>query len=629
MMPVEVQAQTPAELAPLVDEYPEDKAIMLLKEEALEIGVKDGKLTINARLSEDKYLTDDKAQGFANDAIYFNETFNEVSNVEATAYFPKGNKFKGQKVTRIETKTRFSGSVFFDDNRYLEIMFPRMEKGTRAKVEYEESINDPHFLGKFYFQTFIPAKELRYSVTFPSSVKMKYKVFNNEAKTITFTETTSKGKTTYTWTATNTDKYEFDNDSPAISYYVPHVALMIQEYTDKGETHRVLEEVDDLYAWYQTLVGDLNQDKDDNIIHLVDSLTNGIKTDEEKVKRIYYWVQSNIKYVAFEDGMSGFIPRPAAKVCTKRYGDCKDMSSIITEMLEAADIPSSLTWIGSRDIPYTYNELPTPSVDNHMIAAVELNGKYVFLDATSQYTPMGMPSSFIQGKQGLVGKSPEAYELVMVPVIDKEINYQHDSVYVKVEGNQLSGSGSASFGGYVSVMVRERLGNRKADKHEEYLERLLEKGHNKFNLGEYTTKGTENKDQSLSVDYQFVVPDYAQQVNDAIYVNLNLDKTYNNDLFEIDDRKVALEIDYKFEDQFTTVFEIPEGYNLSYLPENAAYAGDEFGFDISYVHTGNQIRVVKTFYINTLLIETDDFEAWNSMIKSLSKAYNESIVLKK
>ncbi|MGD1845477.1 MAG: transglutaminase family protein, partial [Salibacteraceae bacterium] len=477
--------------------------------------------------------------------------------------------------------------------------------------------------------TFIPARKLQYSVTFPASVKVGYKVFNNEENQIKFAKTEEKGKTTYTWTATMADKYEYDDDGPSISYYVPHVALFVQEYTANGETVRVLDKVEDLYAWYQSLIGDLNQDKDPTINALVDSLTAGLTNDEEKVKRIYYWVQDNIKYVAFEDGMSGFIPRPAAKVCTKRYGDCKDMSSILTEMLEAAEIPSSLVWIGSRDIPYTYDDLPTPSVDNHMIAMVELNGKVIFLDATSQHTPIGMPSSFIQGKQALVSKTKENYDLLMVPVVEKETNYQRDSAFVKVDGNQLSGQGTAAFGGYVNVMVRERLNNRKTDKKKDYIERLLEKGHNKFRLAEYEAEGETNKDNDLVIDYQFEVPDYAQQVNNAIYVNLNLDKSYLNDFIEVEDRKVALEIDYKFQDEFTTVFEIPEGYSLDYLPESSSYEGDNFGFTIEYRRQGNQVQMSKTFYINTLLIDTDEFEAWNSMVKTLSSAYNESIVLKK
>jgi hypothetical protein len=28
----------------------------------------------------------------------------------------------------------------------------------------------------------------------------------------------------------------------------------------------------------------------------------------DKVKAIFYWVQNNIRYIAFEDGIAGFLP---------------------------------------------------------------------------------------------------------------------------------------------------------------------------------------------------------------------------------------------------------------------------------------------------------------------------------
>src|SRR5581483_12039727 len=104
------------------------------------------------------------------------------------------------------------------------------------------------------------------------------------------------------------------------------------------------------------------------LARITDSLVANQPTELAKVKSIYYWVINNIKYVAFEDGMQGYIPRQADSICMKRYGDCKDMASIITAMLSVAKIPSYLTWIGTRDIPYSYDDVPLPMADNHMIA---------------------------------------------------------------------------------------------------------------------------------------------------------------------------------------------------------------------------------------------------------------------
>ena len=49
----------------------------------------------------------------------------------------------------------------------------------------------------------------------------------------------------------------------------------------------------------------------------VTELTAKAKTDEEKIKNIYYWVQDNIRYIAFEDGIAGFKPDDSQNVFKK------------------------------------------------------------------------------------------------------------------------------------------------------------------------------------------------------------------------------------------------------------------------------------------------------------------------
>lgn len=50
---------------------------------------------------------------------------------------------------------------------------------------------------------------------------------------------------------------------------------------------------------------------------LVSELTANAQTDEQKTQLIYAWVQNNIKYIAFEDGLGGFVPRSSRRVSKK------------------------------------------------------------------------------------------------------------------------------------------------------------------------------------------------------------------------------------------------------------------------------------------------------------------------
>ena len=132
----------------------------------------------------------------------------------------------------------------------------------------------------------------------------------------------------------------------------------------------------------------------------------------------------------------------------------------------------------------------------------------------------------------------------------------------------------------------------------------------------------------MGIRYNFSLDDYAQKNGNELYVNMDLDKDYMNDLIE-QDRHAPKEIEYKSIKNNVSILNIPKGYKVSYLPENSSFKDDDFGFDIHYTVKDNTIVNEKSVYINTLMVNPTNFTEWNKMIKQLTKAYNETVTLVK
>ena len=392
----------------------------------------------------------------------------------------------------------------------------------------------------------------------------------------------------------------------------------------------MLSNLDDLYAWYNTFVKDLNKEASPELKAVVNQIKSKSKSEIDIVKNVFYWVQENIQYVAFEQGMRGLIPHDGSYVCEKRYGDCKDMANLIVNMLKLADVKAYHTWIGTRDLPYKYSQVPTPLVDNHMIAAyISPDKQYYFLDATSDHTPFGLPSSMIQGKEALIGLDASHYEVRMIPEIEKEKNIMVDSISIHLEGNQIVGSGSSSLGGYTKVFGGYALDRSEKDDVKRYVTRLIGKGSNKFYLDNYVLSDVNDRDKRTVIDYRFRIGDYFQKIGDELYVNLNLNKEHYNDFINLELRESPKERDYKYEKVEYCELTIPDGYTVEYLPPNAKSNGDLLGFETEYTSANGKIVFKKKFYVNYLLMQPNQFEHWNASVKPLSEAYKESIILKK
>ena len=362
---------------------------------------------------------------------------------------------------------------------------------------------------------------------------------------------------------------------------------------------------------------------------MVDNIIEGKSTELEKVEAIYNWVQQNIKYIAIEDGLGGFKPRSSSLVFRRRYGDCKDMSNLLYNMLSYANISSNLTWIGTTAIPYSHREVPTPMADNHMICTYKHGGQYFFLDATDQFNVMGVPSSHIQGQEALVNKGVKDFELVDVPVVPYFENIKADSVNIKIDGDKILGSGQITFGGYKKSPVSNSLLNLEMDDKKAFLSLLLKKGNNKFSLDSVTTQNVADKDQDLIIDYNFSIEDYFVNSSDEIFINPHLTRESEHDFIDLSTTKQNIYYPYKSLTTNMYSIDIPQNYQVTFLPENAKYEEENFSFSIAYNLKDNRILVDQKLTIDTLQLEMSQFGSWNKMIKKLFSAYKESIVLKK
>jgi hypothetical protein len=626
-----VFAQSEEDLAAIKETYKKENAVYLTRKESSVIKVEADGIKIYTSHQEEMLMLTTSASLYSERSISSSH-FEKLDKIDAKTLVPNenGKGYRTYTVSNFKTESDISSGVFYDDYKNTSFYFPGMQKGARAILNYKDVLSEPRFFGAFFFSSYVPVHKTEFSVIVPSSVKINYKLFNLNEQDVNFTRTKSGSNTIYSWKMTGVKKFSFEDDAPNIRYYAPHVVVQIDSYTIKGNTIKLLSDVSALYSWYSSMVKDVNKEDDSQLKNITDSLVKDQQNELDKVKKIFYWVQDNIKYVAFEDGMGGFIPREASKICERRYGDCKDMASIITTMLKYAGIKAYLTWIGTRDIPYTYAQVPAPFSDNHMIATyISPDGKYYFLDGTGKNAAIDMPTSMIQGKEALIGKTEKDFEVVKVPEMPKETNLYADTANLFIIDNTLKGHGSASCTGYDKIRVSYQMQNYTEEDKLKIIKGYVQKGSNKFSVDSIKYSNLFEREKLLLLNYKFKLPDYLKINGNEMYLNMNLDKSWQGDLIDIAERTSPREMDHKFINKHVTVIEIPAGYTVTYIPESTKYENIEFGYEMKYFQMGNKLYLQKQLYIDVLVIELSDFEEWNKMIKQLNKAYNESIIIKK
>lgn len=140
----------------------------------------------------------------------------------------------------------------------------------------------------------------------------------------------------------------------------------------------------------------------------VERLTEGAKTRDERIRRIFTFVSQEIRYMGVtpEAEAPGYEPHDVSMTFENRYGVCRDKAALLVAMLRMADIPAYPVIIDVG--PRKDAEVPQPFF-NHAIVAVERGeagqpqgaARYQLMDPTDENTRDLLPG-YLRNKSFLV-----------------------------------------------------------------------------------------------------------------------------------------------------------------------------------------------------------------------------------
>ena len=148
------------------------------------------------------------------------------------------------------------------------------------------------------------------------------------------------------------------------------------EFSDYASWNAVARWADAQYALDQPLPDDLK-----TVVERLHQLPN----DEAVILTALRWVQDEIRYVGFFDGIHSHRPHPIDEVCRSRFGDCKDKSTVLVRLLQTVGIDAQLALVATRSRQAINDWLPTPDSFDHVVVCVSLNGKRHWLDGTRSF----------------------------------------------------------------------------------------------------------------------------------------------------------------------------------------------------------------------------------------------------
>jgi hypothetical protein len=328
------------------------------------------------------YPSKSAVQDYAYESIYFNGHSDEVKNIMAVTLRDDG-KIRWFDNDNIKTLGDDTYDVFTESKRHV-INYPGVFEGSLTGLRYEIHTDmtklESHWSQSLFLQTYFHQKDLKIVINKDSDKKTFY---NNPSELVKCKE---KAKVI---TCIGTDIPKLDYEENML-------------FKDEAPQFKISHAKD----WASVKTGILSgftraQANNSMLDDFMPKLILPGMSFEAKIDAIHSFVSRDIRYVSMSEAGNAVTPHSINETLDNRYGDCKDKTALLLEMLRQLQIKAWPVLIATdrRDAA----KLVTPSSNyfNHVIACFEFNEQTYCIDATDSTSDWRYTSGWNQGKVAL------------------------------------------------------------------------------------------------------------------------------------------------------------------------------------------------------------------------------------
>ena len=329
------------------------------------------------------------------------------------------------------------GTLITADENNGDIVFKSLEPGDNIVIDYTTKVyNNAGLEYKVYgeeaFDVNIPIYHQKLSFVSPKDDSIPYKVFGNVNKK------DSTGDI-FKFVDFTVNKTEVDQVGKS---FIPN-----NYPNSKKVTYSDICSWNDISMWYYHLTeqkGVVNN----RLRAISDSIFHNCTNDYEKIKAVHDYVTKNIAYSYVPFRQSGWIPQSTSEILATKIGDCKDMALLGRTLLQYGGVKSNLVLVNTGIGYYIDHNFVGPNFD-HAILSATYNDKTVYVDLTSNNSPLGVLPLMDQGAMAL-NVTLNNDSLFMLPIDkpeDRKI-VRNITIDIDTNGNQQVTINSKKYGLY-------------------------------------------------------------------------------------------------------------------------------------------------------------------------------------
>lgn len=353
----------------------------------------------------------------------------------------------------------------------------------------------------------------------------------------------------------------------------------------------------------------------------IDKLLVGVSNPQEKIAKVFSFVLNKMNW----NGYNGFYTNEGVKTAYKKgSGNVADINLMLVAMLRHAKLEANPVLVSTKahGIPL----FPTRNGFNYVIAAVELPEGTLLLDATNKDAEIGVLKSNILNWQGRAIKKDGSSGWVslnsLVPAVKSSLLNVEISTDMRVTGKAKN-----RFTGNYAFQYRTEFKSL----NEEAQRKKIEKSSRQTELSNLLFENLNIPGEPVSLDYDFESLDMVEDVAGKLYFSPMIYLATKETPFKSETRQYPIDYGYPMKDRYIINIDLPAGYKVESMPENALFNLGENTGSYRYLisKVGNKLQLSVEFAINRSFIAAEEYANLKKFYELLIAKEQEKVVLSK
>ena len=548
----------------------------------------------------------------------------KIKKLEAIVYDAEGEEIKKYRKGDFEDHSAIGSGDLATDNRVKYIQHTPLKYPYTLAFESEVQSTTTAFVEPWF-----PVSSYRVSV-----IKSSYEIVNPNEITLRFKEKNFEG---YSINHDKTDigiVYSVSNlearlpevYSPSFSDIVPSVWVALNDFSLEGIEGSAIDWKSFGKWQYDNLL--LGRSKlSDTTIKQIEELVSNAKTNREKAKLIYEYVQKKTRYISVQLGIGGWMPFLAEDVDRLGYGDCKALTNYTKALLDSQNITSYYTIVyGDRDKRNIDAEFVAMQ-GNHVILNIPGEKEEdIWLECTSQTMPFNFIGDFTDDRNVLV-ITPEGGEIKKTKKYLPEENLQHTVATVNLSEN---GSMQADIERTSKGLEYDWNYNIQYETPKD--QKLHYKKYwgyiNGLEIKEIKIKDDKEK-ISFIENIKVSCPVYSKKIGNRLLVCLNLFSRDKSSLPKYEERSTSFVVPRGYVNTDEYMINLPKGFGIADLPEKKTIESvfGKYTYELEKVNE-NQIKFKRYVKIMDGVFPKEQYEEYRRFRSKIQKIDKSRIALK-